>query len=97
MAVAAANPTGKVYPAANYLLGLATLFQVPQIDPLAEKQKSCELATQEQAKLAASDSALTAGRSVNPEAVDKNLAIIKKYEPRIRSMLKAYCKKKKSA
>jgi hypothetical protein len=95
MAVAAANPTGKVYPAANFLLGLATLFQVPQIDPLAEKQKSCDLATQEQAKLAASDSALTAGRAVNPEAVDKNLGIIKKYEPRIKSMLKAYCKTKK--
>jgi hypothetical protein len=94
MAVQTANPTGKVYPAANYLLGLATLFQVPQIDPQAEKQKSCELATEEQAKLAASDSALTAGRSVNPDAVDKNLGIIKKYEPRIKSMLKAYCKKK---
>ena len=95
MAVAVANPTGKVYPAANYLLGLATLFQVPQIDPQAEKQKSCDLAMQEQAKLAASDSALTAGRAVNPEAVDKNLGIIKKYEPRIKSMLKAYCKTKK--
>jgi tetratricopeptide (TPR) repeat protein len=92
MAVKTANPTGKVYPAANYLLGLATLFQVPQIDPQAEKQKSCDLAMQEQAKLAASDSALTAGRAVNPEAVDKNLGIIKKYEPRIKSMLKAYCK-----
>jgi tetratricopeptide (TPR) repeat protein len=91
----AANPTGKVYPAANYLLGLATLFQVPQIDPQAEKQKSCELAKQEQALLAASDSALTAGRSVNPEAVDKNLGIIKKYNPRIASMLKAYCKGEK--
>jgi tetratricopeptide (TPR) repeat protein len=95
MAVRTANPAGKVYPAANYLLGLATLFQVPQIDPQAEKQKSCDLAMQEQAKLAASDSALTAGRSVNPDAVAKNLAIIKKYEPRIKSMLKAYCKKKK--
>jgi tetratricopeptide (TPR) repeat protein len=95
MAVRTANPAGKVYPAANYLLGLATLFQVPQIDPQAEKEKSCDLAMQEQAKLAASDSALTAGRSVNPEAVDKNLGIIKKYEPRIKSMLKAYCKKKK--
>jgi tetratricopeptide (TPR) repeat protein len=94
MAVRTANPTGKVYPAANYLLGLATLFQVPQIDPQAEKQKSCDMAMQEQAKLAAADSALTAGRSVNPEAVDKNLGIIKKYEPRIKSMLKAYCKKK---
>jgi tetratricopeptide (TPR) repeat protein len=97
MAIANANPSGKVYPAANYLLGLATLFQVPEIDPRAEKEKSCDLATQEQAKLAAADSALTAGRSVNPEAVDKNLGIIKKYDPRIKSMLKAYCKKKKAA
>jgi tetratricopeptide (TPR) repeat protein len=93
MAVTAANPTGKVYPAANYLLGLATLFQVPQIDPQAEKQKSCDLARQEETLLAESDSALTLGRSVNPEAVDKNLGIIKQYKPRIASMLKAYkCK-----
>jgi tetratricopeptide (TPR) repeat protein len=95
MSAKAANPTGKVYPAANYLLGLATLFQVPQIDPQAEKQKSCDMAKQEQALLAASDSALTAGRPVNPEAVDKNLKIIEKYKPRIASMLKAYCKGKK--
>jgi tetratricopeptide (TPR) repeat protein len=95
LSVQSANPSGKVYPAANYLLGLATLFQVPQIDPQAEKQKSCELAKQEGALLAASDSALTAGRSVNPEAVDKNLGIIKKYQPRIASMLKAYCKGEK--
>jgi tetratricopeptide (TPR) repeat protein len=94
LSVKAANPTGRVYPAANYLLGLATLFQVPQIDPQAEKTKSCDLAKQEQALLAASDSALTAGRSVNPEAVDKNLGIIKKYDPRIKSMMKAYCKGK---
>ena len=49
MAVTNANPTGKVAPAANYLLGLATLFQVPQIDPQAEKTKSCDLAKQEEA------------------------------------------------
>ena len=94
MAVQAANPTGKVYPAANYLLGLALLFQVPKIDPLAEKQKSCELARQEEGLLLAADSALTAGRSVNEQAVQKNLDIIKKYKPRIASMLKAYCKGK---
>ncbi len=94
MSIQSANPAGKVYPAANYMLGLATLFQVPQIDPQAEKQKSCDLAKQEQSLLAASDSALTAGRSVNPEAADKNLGIIKKYQPRVASMLKAYCKKK---
>jgi hypothetical protein len=95
MSVAAANPSGKVYPAANYLLGLATLFQVPQIDPQAEKQKSCDLAKQEQGLLASADSALTAGRAASPEAVDKNLGIIKKYQPRVKSMLKAYCKGEK--
>ena len=93
MSVKAANPAGKVYPAANYLLGLATLFQVPQIDPQAEKQKSCDLARQEETLLAEADSALTAGRAVNPEAADKNLGIIKQYKPRVASMFKAYCKK----
>ncbi len=91
-AVQVANPTGKVGPASNYLLGLATLFQVPQIDPQAEKQKSCELAKQEETLLGEAETALTAGRSVNPEAVDKNLGIIKQYRPRVASMLKAYCK-----
>ncbi|MEO8088745.1 MAG: hypothetical protein ABI703_00445 [Gemmatimonadales bacterium] len=94
LAVQSSNPTGKVYPAANYLLGLATLFQVPKIDPITEKTKSCDGARQEQALLATADSALTAGRTANPQAVDKNLGIIKQYRPRIASMLKAYCKGK---
>jgi len=92
VAVAAANPAGKVYAAANYLLGLATLFQVPQIDPQAEKQKSCDLARQEETLLNNAETALTAGKSVNEEAVTKNLGIIKQYKPRVASMLKAYCK-----
>jgi tetratricopeptide (TPR) repeat protein len=92
LAVQSANPSGKVGPAANYLLGLATLFQVPQIDPQAEKQKSCDLARQEETLLTEAETALTAGRTVNQEAVDKNLGIIKQYKPRVRSMLKAYCK-----
>jgi tetratricopeptide (TPR) repeat protein len=91
-AVTIANPSGKVAPAANYLLGIATLFQVPQIDPQAEKGKSCDLAKQEDALLTESETALTAGQAANPEAVKKNLDIIKKYKPRIASMLKAYCK-----
>ncbi len=92
LAVQSANPSGKVGPASNYLLGLATLFQVPQIDPQAEKQKSCELAKQEETLMTEAETALTAGRSVNQEAVDKNLGIIKQYKPRVASMLKAYCK-----
>ena len=95
LAVTSSDPKGKVYPAANYLLGLATLFQVPKIDKVAEKQKSCDMAGQMGTLLAASDSALQAGRPVNPEAVDKNLGIIKQYRPRVASMLKAYCKGKK--
>jgi tetratricopeptide (TPR) repeat protein len=92
MAVGAANPSGKVYPAANYLLGLATLFQVPQVDPLAEKGKSCDLAKQEETLLNDAETALNAGQSVNPDAVAKNLGIIKQYKPRVASMKKAYCK-----
>jgi tetratricopeptide (TPR) repeat protein len=92
LAVQNANPTGKVGPASNYLLGLATLFQVPQLDPQAEKQKSCDIAKQMETLLGESETALTGGRSVNQEAVDKNLGIIKQYKPRVASMLKAYCK-----
>jgi tetratricopeptide (TPR) repeat protein len=94
MAVQSANPTGKVYAPANYLLGLATLFQVPAKDKIAEKQKSCDVAREEQGLLVAADSALTAGRSVNPGAVEKNLGIVKQYDKRVASMLKAYCKGK---
>ncbi len=94
MAVQSANPTGKVYAPANYLLGLATLFQVPAKDKIAEKQKSCDVAREEQGLLSAADSALTAGRSVNPEAVEKNLGIVKQYNKRVASMVKAYCKGK---
>lgn len=92
LAVSAANPAGKVAPASSYLLGLATLFQVPQIDPQAEKEKSCPMAQQMDSLLTESETALTAGRSVNQEAADKNLGIIKQYRPRVASMRKAYCK-----
>lgn len=86
------SPQGKVYPAANYLLGLATLLQVPKIDPEAEKTKSCDLARQEEALLAESEQAFTAGQTANPEVATRNLDIIKKYKPRASSMVKAYCK-----
>jgi tetratricopeptide (TPR) repeat protein len=92
VAVKNANPSGKVYPASNYLLGLATLFQVPQLDPQAEKAKSCDLAKQMDTLLTESETALTAGRTANPDASDKNLGIIKQYKPRVASMQKAYCK-----
>ena len=88
----AANPTGKVAAGGELPARPRHTFQVPQIDPQAEKQKSCDLARQEEALLAEAETALTAGRAVNQEAVDKNLGIIKQYKPRVASMLKAYCK-----
>jgi tetratricopeptide (TPR) repeat protein len=91
-AITYANPQGKVYPAANYLLGLATLLQVPKIDPEAEKTKSCDLARQEETLLLESEQAFTAGQTANPEVATRNLDIIKKYKPRASSMVKAYCK-----
>ena len=91
-AVAAADPNGKVAPAANYFLGLALFFQVPKIDPVAEKQKSCELARQEQGLLTEAERALRLGQSIKPEVVSQNLGYIEKYKPRVASMIKAYCK-----
>ncbi len=91
-AVKAANPQGKVYPAANYLLGLATLLQIPQVDPQAEKTKSCDLAKKENDLLIESEQAFTAGKSANQEVATKNLGIIGKYKPRVASMMKVYCK-----
>jgi hypothetical protein len=91
-ATKSANPQGKVFPAANYLLGLATLLQVPKIDPEAEKTKSCDLARQEESLLLESEQAFTAGQAANPEVATRNLDIIKKYKPRAASMVKAYCK-----
>ena len=92
LAVKNANPSGRVYSASNYLLGLATLFQVPQLDPQAEKGKDCTIAQQMDSLLTESETALNAGKTVNAEAVDKNLGIIKQYRPRVASMRKAYCK-----
>ncbi|HYC32177.1 MAG TPA: hypothetical protein VEB59_07785, partial [Gemmatimonadales bacterium] len=92
LAVKNANPSGRVYSASNYLLGLATLFQVPQLDPQAEKGKDCTIAQQMDSLLTESETALNAGKTINAEAVDKNLGIIKQYRPRVASMRKAYCK-----
>jgi hypothetical protein len=82
------KPSSTVAPAAHYLLGMALLWQVP--DPIPEK--SCARTREKEALLEESEQAFNSAGGVNPEAVAKNLAIIGKYRPRIRAMLKAYCK-----
>lgn len=91
-AVANATPTGKVAPISNFYLGLLVLQQVPKIDPEAEKQKSCDLATKEQGLLAEAGKALQLGSTYKPEDAAKYLKYVEGYKPRVASMLKAFCK-----
>ena len=95
-AVAVADPKGKVGPTANYILGLALFLQAAELDAQTEKNKSCDMATQEQQLLADADAALTAGQAAKPDAVAQYQGYIKKFNPRVSAMLKAYCKKKKA-
>jgi hypothetical protein len=82
---------GRVAAAANYLPGLATLLQIPAVDPKAERTKSCELAKEESALLDEAELAFALGRSANPEVAQRNLGIIAKYKPRAASMVQRYC------
>ena len=91
-AVAAAAPDGRVAPTANYLLGLATFYQVPPIDKQAEATKSCELARKEEGLLAEAEQGFTLGRATKPADASKNLAFIAQFKPRVASMIKAYCR-----
>jgi len=91
-AVGAANPAGPVAPTANYVLGLATFLQIPDVDKEAEFSKSCELARKEQGLLTEAETAFRLGQSAKPEDVARYLGYVAQYKPRIASMIKAYCK-----
>jgi len=85
-------PTAPFMPTANYLLGLATLFQVPTIDPQAMAQKSCDLARQEDALLKEAEAAFTIGKAAKPTESAQQLSVIEKYKPHSASLIKAYCR-----
>lgn len=91
-AVAAADPAGRVAPTANYVLGLATFLQIPEIDKQAEFNKSCDLARQMDGLLTEAGTAFTLGRSAKPDDVARYLQYVEQYKPRVASMIKAYCK-----
>ena len=91
-AVGAANPSGPVAPTANYVLGLATFLQIPDVDKEAEFNKSCELARTEEGLLTEAETAFNLGRSAKPEDVARYLGYVGQYKPRVASMIKAYCK-----
>ncbi|MEO8199095.1 MAG: hypothetical protein ABI679_01110 [Gemmatimonadota bacterium] len=91
LAITMSDSTGRAWPNANYVLGLATVIQVSKMDPETEKQKSCDMARQEDALVQESNLALTRGRSVKPEDVDKYLAYTNSLKARTASMIRAYC------
>lgn len=90
--VALATPGGKLSLSGNYVLGLSTFFGAAGMDADTEKQKSCDMAKQEQALLDESEKALTIGKDAQPEQSTKYLSLIGQFRPRVSSMLKAYCK-----
>jgi tetratricopeptide (TPR) repeat protein len=88
----AAAPTAQFAPTANYLFGIANLQLVGQIDPQAERGKSCELAQRMDSLLKEAKPAFEAARASRPEDVTKYLGFVTGYEPRAASMIKAYCR-----
>ena len=76
---------------ASYILGLSTFLMVPALDEEAEATKSCELARQMDQLLTESAGALAAGRETNPDQVDEFLGYVDQYQPRVESMIGAYC------
>jgi tetratricopeptide (TPR) repeat protein len=91
-AVTLASPTGKLYATANYILGLAKFISVTQLDPEVEKQKSCEMAKQEQSLLDDAEKALNLGKTAKPDVVATYLDYVGKFRPRAASMIKTFCK-----
>jgi hypothetical protein len=82
----------RAWPNASYALGIATVVQISTMDAETEKQKSCEMARQEDALVQESLGALAAGRSVDTTRVDQYLGYLNSLKPRTASMIRAYCR-----
>lgn len=77
---------------AQYVLGIAAFQLAASRDAQVEATKSCDGAKNQEALMAESEAALTAGKAQNPATVDRILGGIGQFRPRIASMVKAYCK-----
>ena len=82
----------RAWPNASYALGIATVVQISTMDPETEKQKSCEMARQEDTLLVESLGALAAGRSVDAARSDQYIGYLNSLKPRTASMIRAYCR-----
>jgi hypothetical protein len=77
---------------ANYFLGVVIFEQIRKLDPLAENQKSCEIAVQMGEMLIESESALNRGRPTNLQQEDVYKGRIREQRSRISSMVALYCR-----
>ena len=93
-AVGLSVPGGRVALNANYILGLATVLQLPKLDQPIMDAKSCEMAQKSQKLRDEAESAITIGAPAiqDTNAVQRYLQIAQGFKPRIESQVKAFCK-----
>lgn len=86
-------PGGRTAVNAHYILGLATVLQLPKLDPMIMEGKSCELAQKSKALREEAEASLEAGKgAAPPETVARYMQLAQGYKARIESQIKAYCK-----
>jgi tetratricopeptide (TPR) repeat protein len=86
-------PGGRTAVNAHYILGLATVLQLPKLDPMIMEGKSCELAQKSKALRDEAEASLEAGKdAAPPETVARYMQLAQGYKARIESQIKAYCK-----
>ncbi len=86
-------PGGRTAVNAHYILGLATVLQLPKLDPMIMEGKSCELAQKSKALRDEAEASLEAGKQAAPaETVARYMQLAQGYKARIESQIKAYCK-----
>jgi tetratricopeptide (TPR) repeat protein len=93
LVVELADSAGQIYQFGNFVLG-ATLFrQAAELDPETERQKSCDMARQEQQLMADAKAALEKVQLPNYRgSTTQYLGYIKQFTPRVTDMLKRYCR-----
>jgi len=87
-------PGGRVALNANYILGLATVLQLPKLDQPIMDNKSCEMAQKAQKLRDEAETAITIGAPAiqDANAPQRYLQIAQGFKPRIESQVKAFCK-----
>jgi tetratricopeptide (TPR) repeat protein len=93
-AVALSVPGGRVALNANYILGLATVLQLPKLDQPIMDAKSCEMAQKSQKLRDEAEMAINIGAPAiqDSNAVERYRQIATGFKPRIESQVKAFCK-----